>query len=85
MLVDLSLTGCLLRSEEPVAQDSIHDLELVLPGGALQAKARAAASSRDGADQAFLVGFEFIQMPASGEARLRAFLDAEARRCEPAR
>lgn len=86
-VVDLSLTGCLLRCEAPLDAGSIHDLELPLAGSALLAKARVTESSRDGdavaegGPQRFLVGLEFVQLKARDQAGLRAFLDQEARRC----
>jgi hypothetical protein len=87
-VVDLSLTGCLLRSDAPLLLGSIHDLELPLSGSPLQAKARVTESSQDGDAVAqggparFLVGLEFVQLKAQDQAGLRAFLDQEARRCE---
>jgi PilZ domain-containing protein len=87
-VVDLSLTGCLLRLEAPLDAGSIHDLELPLSGSALQAKGRVTESSQDGDAVAeggparFLVGLEFLQLKAQDQAGLRAFLDQEARRCE---
>jgi len=87
-VVDLSLTGCLLRLEAPLDAGSIHDLELPLSGSALQAKGRVTESSQDGDAVAeggparFLVGLEFLQLKAQDHAGLRAFLDQEARRCE---
>ena len=90
-VVDLSLTGCLLRSEAPLDVGSIHDLELPLAGSALLAKARVTESSRDGAaaaeggPQRFLIGLEFVQLKAQDQADLLAFLDEEARRCARSR
>lgn len=90
-LVDLSITGCLVRMEEPLDNGSIHDLEVRLPDGGLQTKARVTEASRDGlaggaGDAArFLVGFDFLQVSARDQASLRGFLESEARRCERAR
>jgi c-di-GMP-binding flagellar brake protein YcgR len=83
--VDLSLTGCLLRCEAALDRGSIHDLELPLAERGLRAKARVTDSSRDGAAFGFLVGLEFVQLPARDLDALRAFLDAEARRCARSR
>lgn len=90
-VIDLSLSGCLLRSGASLDVGSIHDLELPLAGSALLAKARVTESSRDGAEaalgapQRFLVGLEFVQLKAQDQPRLRAFLDEEARRCARSR
>lgn len=90
-VVDLSLTGCLVRSPAPLDAGSIHDLELPLASGALLAKARVTESSRDGAAEAdggpqrFLVGLEFVQLKAHDQVGLLAFLDEEARRCARSR
>jgi hypothetical protein len=89
-LVDLSVTGCLVRMAEPLDNGSIHDLEVRLPGGGVQAKARVTEASRDGANAAgdvarFLVGLDFFQVSARDQASLRGFLESEARRCERAR
>lgn len=88
-LVDLSLSGCLLRCDKALGPGSIHDLELGLPEAPLRAKARVSCSSREGAAEGeaerFLVGLEFLQLAAGDAVRLRVFLDAEARRCAAAR
>jgi hypothetical protein len=83
-LVDLSLTGCLLRCEAALDRGSIHDLELPLERG-MRAKARVTESSRDGAAVGFLVGLEFLQVKARDLAVLRSFLAAETRRCTRSR
>src|SRR5262245_23788462 len=84
-LVDLSLTGCLLRCDAALDRGSIHDLELPLAERGLRAKARVTETSRDGGELGFLVGLEFLQLKARDMASLRAFLDAEARRCARSR
>ncbi len=91
MLVDLSTTGCLVRMEGPLDNGSIHDLEVLLPEGGVQAKARVTGASRDGLASAagdaarFLVGLAFLQVSARDQASLRGFLESEARRCARAR
>lgn len=89
VVVDLSLTGCLFRAAAPLDAGSIHDLELALGTQALRAKLRVTGCSRDGdavpGGPAFLVGAEFVRLAARDEAGLRAFVDAEVRRCPPSR
>ena len=84
-LVDLSLTGCLLRCEAALDRGSIHDLELPLHERGVRAKARVTETSRDGEEIGFLVGLEFVQLKAPDQAALRSFIDAEARRCARSR
>jgi hypothetical protein len=83
-VADLSRVGCLVRMETALAEGAVVDLTLALPDGPLRVKARAAASSLDGEAPAerprHLAGLEFLALGAGDEARLRAFLDAEAKR-----
>jgi c-di-GMP-binding flagellar brake protein YcgR len=86
VLVDLSLTGCLVRSQKPLDPGSIHDLELLLPETGLSAKARVTETSRDGAaTDLYLVGLEFVRLSARDAKSLREFLEVETRRRAPAR
>jgi hypothetical protein len=84
-VVDLSLVGCLVRSEAALDAGAVVNLQVELPDGPLEAKARVAAASIDGdslpgpATQ-FLAGLEFLALAAADELRLRAFLEAEAKR-----
>jgi hypothetical protein len=84
-VVDLSLVGCLVRSEAPLDGGAVVDLQVELPDGALRTKARVAEASLDGdsppdARQQFLSGLEFFGLAAADELRLRRFVAAEARR-----
>lgn len=83
-VVDLSLIGCLIRTEAALASGAVLDLTLALPDGAWRGKGRVRDSSLDGEAQAgspsFLSGLEFLAVSAADESRLRGFLEAEARR-----
>lgn len=84
-VADLSLVGCLVRTGAPLDAGAVVDLRLELPDGELRAKARVADASLDGdslpgPSRRFLAGLEFLALAAADEVRLRAFLDAEARR-----
>jgi hypothetical protein len=83
-VADLSLVGCLVRTETALARGAVLDLMLALPDGPLRAKARVAEASLDGeappGAPSFLAGLEFLALAAAEQARLRAFLEAEAKR-----
>jgi hypothetical protein len=84
-VVDLSLVGCLLRTDTPLDPGAVVDLVVDLPGGALRTKARVAEASVDGDSlprpkPGGLAGLEFLALAAGDELRLRAFLESEARR-----
>ncbi|HXK10937.1 MAG TPA: PilZ domain-containing protein [Vicinamibacteria bacterium] len=84
-VVDLSLVGCLVRLEAPLDEGVVVDLGIDLPGGPVRMKARVAESSVDGdslpgPSRRFLAGLEFLALAAADEPRLRAFLEAEAKR-----
>jgi hypothetical protein len=83
-LADLSLEGCLVRTEAALARGAVLDLTLTLPDGPLRAKGRVVEASLDGdappGAPGFLAGLEFLALAAADEARLRAFLEAEAKR-----
>jgi hypothetical protein len=84
-VVDLSLLGCLVRSEKPFARGAVVDLDVELPDGPLRVKARVAEVSIDGdslpnARQHFLAGLEFLGLAALDGVRVRSFVDAEWRR-----
>jgi len=84
-VVDLSLTGCLVRCGTLLDSGAILDLQVTLDDGPLSAKVRVAESSVDGSRPAgegggCLSGLEFLGLPAREDARLRRFLDAERRR-----
>jgi hypothetical protein len=82
---DLSLVGCLVRTETSLVAGSVVDLRIELPDGALVTKARVADASVDGdslpgPSRHFLAGLEFLALGAADAVRLRAFLDTEAKR-----
>jgi len=83
-VADLSLVGCLVRTETALARGAVLDLTLALPDGPLRAKSRVAEASLDGeappGAPGFLAGLEFLALAAAEQARLRAFLEAEAKR-----
>jgi hypothetical protein len=84
-VLELSLTGCLVRCGTLLDLGAILDLEIVLEDGPLTAKVRVADASVDGAATGAdrpgcLAGLEFLGLPAREAARLRRFLDEERRR-----
>ena len=83
-IVDLSLTGCLVRCAGRLDVGAIVDLETSLDGEAFEAKARVAEASLDGSaagpEPACLAGLEFLSLAASQETRLLSFLDRAQRR-----
>lgn len=83
--VDLSLVGCLVRSGAALDAGTVVNLRVELPDGLLEAKARVAGASVDGASLPgpalqFLAGLEFLALAAADQVRLRSFLDTEAKR-----
>jgi hypothetical protein len=83
-IADLSLLGCLVKTEAALAGGAVVDLTLSLPDGPLRVKGRVAEASIDGeappSAPGFLAGLEFMALAAGDEARLRVFLEAEAKR-----
>jgi hypothetical protein len=83
-VADLSLVGCLVRTEAALARGAVLDLTLALPDGPLRAKGRVAEASLDGeappGSLSFLAGLEFLALAAADELRLRAFLEDETKR-----
>ena len=83
-LADLSLVGCLVRTDAALAKGAVLDLTLTLPDGPLRAKGRVVEASLDGetppGTPGFLAGLEFLALAAADEARLRVVLEAEAKR-----
>jgi hypothetical protein len=82
---DLSLAGCLVRTETSLVAGAVVDLRIELPDGALVTKARVIDASVDGdslpgPSRHFLAGLEFVALGAADAVRLRAFLDTEAKR-----
>jgi hypothetical protein len=85
IVIDLSLTGCLVRCGTLLKSGAILDFEMDLDDGPLSTKVRVADASVDGAasadaEQACLAGLEFMGLPPREDARLRRFLDEERRR-----
>jgi c-di-GMP-binding flagellar brake protein YcgR len=84
-VIDLSLTGCLVRCGTLLKRGAILDFEMDLDDGPLSTKVRVAEASVDGAasseeGQGCLAGLEFLGLPPREDARLRRFLDEERRR-----
>jgi hypothetical protein len=82
-VLDLSLTGCLVRCSSLLDRGAIRDFRLLLGGESLTAKVRVRDASLDGSasegEARFLTGLEFLTLPARQALRLRAFLEAERR------
>jgi len=84
-VVDLSLTGCLVRCEDALDADQVLDLQTTLGGLPFTAKVRVTesyvdGSTRSGAAPRYLAGLAFLGLQAQEGARLRRFLDEERRR-----
>jgi hypothetical protein len=82
-IVDLSLGGCLVQSPSALDGGSIIDVHLEIPGQSLALKGRVIYSSVDGASlerRRYLVGLEFMGLPAREEKDLRLYLEGESRR-----
>ena len=84
---DLSMTGCLLRCPGDLIPGSIVDLRFEMGPGSLAAKARVVDAAMDGESlpgaSRYLVGLEFLGLPAREESDLRVFLEEETRRRHP--
>jgi len=77
--------GCLVRADATLDAGAVVDLSIELPDGVLRTKARVAEASIDGdslpgPSPRVLAGLQFLALAAADELRLRAFLDAEAKR-----
>lgn len=84
-VVDLSLTGCLVRCDALLDHGTILDLRLRLGGDPFEVKVRVTESYVEGASlsaerPAYLAGLQFLSLPVTDEERLRRFLEAERRR-----
>jgi hypothetical protein len=83
-ILDLSLTGCLVRCPVLLDRGLILDLTLDVEGATFAAKVRVAEASRDGQSGSegglCLIGLEFLALPVQGEQLLRSFLQRERRR-----
>jgi hypothetical protein len=84
-VVDLSLTGCLVRGDAALDRGAILDLRLDLSARPIEVKVRVADSSVEGESLAsghprFLTGLQFLGLPAGAAARLSRLLATERRR-----
>ena len=84
-VVDLSLTGCLVRGDQALDRGAILDLRLELFPRPIEVKVRVAGSSVEGESLAagsphYLTGLQFLALPLGAAARLRTFLVTERRR-----
>jgi len=82
-LMDLSLTGCLVRAPRALEPGAIFDLRVPLEGFELLGKVRVADCSLDGtsagAAPSWLSGLEFLALPVEQGERLRQYLDRRRR------
>ena len=84
-VIDLSLTGCLVRCDAALDADQVLDLRTELGSAPFTAKVRVTESYLDGstgsgAPPRYLAGLAFLGLQAQEAARLRRFLDEETRR-----
>jgi hypothetical protein len=82
-IVDLSVSGCLVLSPAALDGGAIIDVHVEIPGQKLSLKGRVIHSSLDGASlerRRYLVGLEFMGLPAREEKDLRVYLEGESRR-----
>jgi hypothetical protein len=82
-IVDLSLGGCLVQCPAALDGGAIIDVHVEIPGQRLNLKGRVVHSSLDGdslEDHRYLVGLEFMGVPAREERDLRLYLEHEGRR-----
>ena len=84
-VVDLSLTGCLVRCDAALDTGTILDLRTELGSAPFAAKVQVTESYVDGSTGSgvpprFLAGLAFLGLQAQEEARLRRFLDDERKR-----
>jgi len=84
-VVDLSLTGCLVRGDAALDTDQVLDLRTELDSAPFTAKVRVTESYLDGSagsavSPRYLAGLAFLGLQAHEAARLRRFLDEERRR-----
>lgn len=84
VVVDLSLTGCLVQCGALLDHGAILDLAMEIGGVPLGARVKVAESYVDGAAPEsaprYLAGLEFLGLPPQAADRLRRFLDEERRR-----
>ena len=83
-VVDLSLTGCLVRGTRALEPGAIFDLRVPLPAFEMVAKVRIADCSRDGTSPGdapvWLSGIEFLTLSVEHRDHLRHFLEGARRR-----
>jgi hypothetical protein len=84
-VIDLSLSGCLVRCDALLEPGTVLDLSLRIDATPFAAKVQVAEACVDGASltaqaPGFLAGLRFLGLPAAAEMRLRGFLEAERRR-----
>lgn len=85
-VLDLSMTGCLVRGPSHHPTGAILDLDVALTRGvALHTKVYVVDASLDGAamesgERAYLTGLRFLALAPQDAEALRRFLDQEDRR-----
>ena len=85
---DLSANGCLIHCDTLLEPGAILDLSVELGPDPFTAKVRVTESSLDGATlpegaARYLVGLEFLALPARAATQLRRFIEDESRRQAP--
>lgn len=85
VVLELSLTGCLVRCASALDRGTILDLALRFGPEPFEVKVRVSQSSVEGSPAPgetphFLAGLEFLGLPAREEAQLRRFIQEERRR-----
>jgi hypothetical protein len=85
VLLDVSLTGCLLQCDALLDHGAILDLHLRLEPDPFVAKARVVDSWLDGSlsgegAPAYLAGLEWLGLPVREQTALRRFIAAEQQR-----
>jgi len=83
-VLDLSVSGCLVRCDQAFDLDAILDLSLELAGEVLTAKVRVMDSSIDGSAPAdrpeeHLIGLEFLALSAGAQQQIRRLVEGERR------
>jgi hypothetical protein len=84
-VIDLSLTGCLVRCDALLEPGTVLDLSIRIDATPFAVKVQVAEACVDGASlnaqaPGFLAGLRFLGMPAAAAIQLRKFLEAERRR-----
>jgi hypothetical protein len=77
LVVEVSRHAATVETRFPLQLDSLHDVRLALPSGAVVVKARVVHSRINEVDQEIVTyrsGMEFVDVPGRVDAALEAFL-----------